>query len=92
MPNLTFGPLAVRALQSLKVETGVTLDTHLMISEPERYLEKFAQAGSDIITVHVEACADVGAALHEIRSLGCRQDSHSIQIHRSINWSPGWPT
>ena len=72
VPNLTFGPLAVRALQALKTETGVTLDTHLMISEPERYLEEFAQAGSDIITVHVEACADVGAALHEIRSLGCR--------------------
>ena len=72
VPNLTFGPLAVRALQSLKVKTGVTLDTHLMISEPERYLEDFAQAGSDIITVHVEACVDVGAALHKIRSLGCK--------------------
>jgi len=72
VPNLTFGPLAVRALQSLKDETGVTLDTHLMISEPERYLEEFAQAGSDIITVHVEACADVGATLSKIRSLGCR--------------------
>ncbi len=72
VPNLTFGPLAVSALQTLKAETGVTLDTHLMISEPERYLEEFAQAGSDIITVHVEACKDVGAALRKIRALGCR--------------------
>ena len=72
VPNLTFGPLAVRALQSLRKRTGVVLDVHLMISNPENYLESFAEAGSDIITVHLEACKDVGAAVQTIRGLGCQ--------------------
>lgn len=72
VPNITFGPLAVRALQPLRERTGVTLDVHLMIANPQQYVEAFAKAGSDIITVHVEACEDVGAALQSIRSLGCR--------------------
>lgn len=91
VPNLTFGPLAVRALQSLKAETGVTLDTHLMISEPERYLEEFALAGSDIITVHVEACKDVGAALHKIRALGCRPGL-TLNPDTSLNQLEPWLT
>ncbi len=72
VPNITFGPLAVRALQPLRKRTGVTLDVHLMITSPERYVEAFAEAGADIITVHVEACKDPGAMLQTIHSLGCR--------------------
>lgn len=72
VPNLTFGPLAVAALAPLKRRTGVVLDTHLMIADPERYIDDFARAGSDIITVHVEACKDIGATLRRIRTLGCK--------------------
>ncbi len=72
VPNLTFGPLAVSALASLKERTGVVLDTHLMISEPERYIEEFAGAGADIITIHVEACKKIGPTLQRIHALGCR--------------------
>ncbi len=72
VPNLTFGPLAVKALGSLKQRTGVVLDTHLMIAEPIRYIQQFAQAGADIITVHVEACQDIGHTLREIRTVGCK--------------------
>ena len=72
VPNLTFGPLAVTALASLKRRTGVILDTHLMIAEPWRYIEEFAQAGSDIITVHIEACNEVSQILQKIRASGCK--------------------
>ena len=53
VPNITFGPGVVAALRPL---VGVTLDVHLMIIEPERYLEVFAKAGSDRLIVHQEAC------------------------------------
>ncbi len=72
VPNLTFGPLAVNALAPLKRKTGVVLDTHLMIAEPERYIEEFAKAGADIITIHVEACKEIGSTLQKIRTLGCK--------------------
>src|SRR5690348_11348593 len=52
VPNITWGPKVVKDLRGL---TKLPFDTHLMIVEPERYVEAFAQAGSDIITVHWEA-------------------------------------
>ncbi len=72
VPNLTFGPLAVTALAPLKRRTGVVLDTHLMITEPERYVEDFAKAGADIITIHIEACKEIEATLQKIHALGCK--------------------
>ncbi len=72
VPNLTFGPLAVAALAPLKRRTGVVLDTHLMITEPERYIADFAKAGADILTIHVEACKEIGSTLKKIRTLGCK--------------------
>ena len=57
VPNITVGPLIVKALRPLREETGALLDVHLMIEEPDRYLADFAHAGADIITVQVEACA-----------------------------------
>lgn len=69
VPNLTIGPLVVSALRPV---TKKTLDVHLMIVEPERYVEAFAQAGSDIITVHAEACVHLHRTLQQIRSLGKR--------------------
>src|SRR4030065_2804772 len=53
VPNITIGPLVVAGLRKL---TSLPLDVHLMIEEPGRYIEAFALAGSDWITVHVEVC------------------------------------
>jgi ribulose-phosphate 3-epimerase len=67
VPNLTFGPLIVRAIDRL---TDLPLTTHLMITNPEAYLEEFVSAGSDAIVVHIEVCPDPVATLRRIRSLG----------------------
>ncbi len=67
VPNLTFGPDVVRALRPL---TALPFDVHLMIEEPIDYLERFAEAGADIIVVHVEACRHVQRTLARIRDLG----------------------
>src|SRR3954462_13318962 len=68
-PHLTFGPGTVKAARRA---TRLPIDVHLMVNEPERYLEAFAQAGADQITVPEEACLDLGRALARIRSLGKR--------------------
>jgi ribulose-phosphate 3-epimerase len=67
VPNLTLGPVVV---QALRPRTRLPLDVHLMIVEPERYIEAFAEAGADIISVHVEASTHLQRTLAEIRRLG----------------------
>jgi ribulose-phosphate 3-epimerase len=67
VPNLTIGPPVVKALRSV---TDRTLDVHLMIVEPERYVERFAEAGADIVTVHAEACTHLHRTLQQIRATG----------------------
>jgi ribulose-phosphate 3-epimerase len=67
VPNMTIGPLVVSALKRV---TKLPLDVHLMIVEPERYLEDFAKAGADIITVHAETCPHLHRTLQQIRALG----------------------
>ena len=69
VPNLTIGPGVVR---SIRKYTDKVFDVHLMIDEPIRYLKRFADAGADILTVHVEACKDVKKTLEEIRALGIK--------------------
>ena len=69
VPNITFGPLMVKAVRSV---TDVILDIHLMIEQPERYLEEFAQAGADRMTVHVETCPHLHRTVQQIKELGCR--------------------
>lgn len=69
VPNITIGPPVIKALRPL---TKVPFDVHLMISQPERYLEDFAKAGADIISVHVETSLHLHRSLTEIRRLGCR--------------------
>lgn len=69
VPNLTIGPPVVKALRAA---TRLPLDVHLMIVEPERYLDDFAKAGADRITVHVEACTHLHRTLQHIRGLGKR--------------------
>jgi ribulose-phosphate 3-epimerase len=67
VPNISIGPAVVQAIRPL---TKKTLDVHLMIAPCEPYLEAFAKAGSDIITVHVEAGPHVHRSLQAIRALG----------------------
>lgn len=67
VPNMTFGPMIVRAIRKLTV---LQLDTHLMIEDPARYIGEFADAGSDIVTIHVEASDDARRDLRAIREKG----------------------
>jgi ribulose-phosphate 3-epimerase len=69
VPNLTIGPFIVRAIRKI---ARVPLDTHLMIARPERYVKAFAEAGSDVLTVHAEACRDLGKTLDLMRSFSLR--------------------
>ncbi|MDB5095880.1 MAG: cbbE [Cyanobacteria bacterium RYN_339] len=67
VPNITFGPPIIKALRP---HTPLFFDAHLMISEPDRYLDAFAEAGCDSITVHAEAAPHLHRTLTYIRSLG----------------------
>ena len=78
-PNITMGPFVVEACRRV---TQMPLDVHLMIEKPERYLEAFAKAGANLITVHVETCPHIYRTLDTIRQLGCRV---------SVTLNPGTP-
>jgi ribulose-phosphate 3-epimerase len=67
VPNLTFGPPVITALRKT---TRLPFDTHLMIEEPERWVDTYRQAGADVITVHAEACRPLPETLRRIRGLG----------------------
>ncbi|HSW30270.1 MAG TPA: ribulose-phosphate 3-epimerase [Longimicrobiales bacterium] len=67
VPNLTMGPVITRAARRA---TGLTLDVHLMIEAPDRYLAAFAEAGADVVTVHQEACPHLHRTLQAVRELG----------------------
>jgi ribulose-phosphate 3-epimerase len=69
VPPISFGPVIVRWLRPV---TGLPLDVHLMIEEPERHLEAFARAGADRITVHVETCPHLHRTIQQIKELGLK--------------------
>jgi ribulose-phosphate 3-epimerase len=69
VPNITFGPAIVR---TVRAATKLPVDVHLMVVEPERHLEAFAEAGADGLSVHVEASTHLQRTLHAIRELGKR--------------------
>jgi ribulose-phosphate 3-epimerase len=69
VPNITIGPVVVKAVRAA---TKKPLDCHLMIVEPEKYVEAFKEAGADGVTVHVEACVHLHRTLQHIKSLGMR--------------------
>lgn len=69
VPNITIGPLIVDAARRA---TELPLDVHLMIEAPDRYLEAFAGAGADLITVHAEACVHLHRTVERIRELGAK--------------------
>jgi len=69
VPNLTFGPIIVDAVRKL---SRAFVDVHLMIDEPLKLVDSFRKAGADSITIHLEACRDVGATLLSVRQTGAR--------------------
>lgn len=69
VPNLTLGPDIVGALDRA---TGLTLDVHLMIEHPERYVAQFIENGADYVSVHREAVADLGALFDQIEAAGAK--------------------
>ncbi|MBU4486633.1 MAG: ribulose-phosphate 3-epimerase [Candidatus Delongbacteria bacterium] len=69
VPNITFGPFIV---DFCRKTTDLTLDVHLMIEQPEKYIGDFVKAGADIISVHVEACPHLHRQLQFIRSFGIK--------------------
>ncbi len=69
VPNITIGPVLVA---SVRKKTKLFLDCHLMIEHPERYVEAFAKAGADLITVHREAVSDPATLIESIKRHGCK--------------------
>jgi len=69
VPNLTFGPMVIDAIRKL---TELTLDVHLMITNPEQYVQPFADAGADILTVHAEVEANLDELVDAIRKAGMK--------------------
>ena len=69
VPNITFGMMIIEAIKKLATKP---LDVHLMIVEPEKYIEQFRQAGADVITVHAEACPHLHRTLQQIRATGAK--------------------
>lgn len=69
VPNISFG---IPVLASIRPATKMVCDAHLMVTEPIRYVEAFAKAGADLITIHLEACEDVDATIAKIRECGCK--------------------
>ena len=67
VPSISLG---FPVIESIRKDSGMIFDVHLMIKEPERYLERFAAAGADIITVHAEACLHLHRTIQQIRQLG----------------------
>ncbi len=102
VPNITFGPGVVRALRPL---VGLPLQAHLMVVEPERHLEAFAQAGADMLIVHQETCPHLDRTLRTIRSLrvqagvtlnpatpaaALEEVLHLVDLVQVMTVNPGW--
>ncbi len=69
VPNITFGSPVISAVRDA---TDIPFDVHLMIVEPEKYINDFAKAGADLISVHVEACLHLHRTIEMIKNAGCR--------------------
>ena len=69
VPSISFG---MPVLKSIRPGTNLVCDVHLMITEPIRYVEDFAKAGADLITIHLEACEDVDATIDKIKACECK--------------------
>jgi ribulose-phosphate 3-epimerase len=80
VPNLTFGPPVIKFVRAA---TKVPLDVHLMITEPDRYLADYAEAGADLLCVHAEACVHLHRTIQAIRGLG-KKPAVALNPHTSL--------
>lgn len=69
VPNITFGPAVIK---SVRDKTKLVFDVHLMITQPERYIEEFVKAGADMITIHVESTTHPHRVIQQIKSFGVK--------------------
>ena len=69
VPNITIGPMVVASVRNI---TGLPLDVHLMIEDPDKYIVQFSKAGADILTVHVEASTHLHRTIQFIKDQGCK--------------------
>jgi len=83
VPNLTWGPLVVEAARRA---TSLPLDVHLMVEKPELYIDEFAKAGADWVSVHIEACPHLHRTIQQIRSAG---DKLGREILAGVALNPG---
>jgi ribulose-phosphate 3-epimerase len=81
VPNLTIGPLVVRAVRAA---TKLPVDVHLMIVEPERFIDEFARAGADVISVHLEASVHLHRTIQQIKALG-KKASVALNPHTALD-------
>lgn len=72
VPNITMGPVVVQALRPLCEETDTRMDVHLMVDEPERFVDPFVEVGADVVTVHAEATKHLHRTIQQIKSHGVR--------------------
>lgn len=72
VPNLTFGPLMVSALKPITEKAGAILEAHLMVDKPEDLIPDFAEAGADLLIVHVETCPHLHSTIQQIKGLGLK--------------------
>lgn len=79
VPSISFG---MPVITSIRKNTGIFFDVHLMINEPIRYIREFTESGADLITVHVEACEDLKATIDRIHEMG---------VKAGISIKPGTP-
>jgi len=80
VPNISFG---IPVIKSIKKTAKKTMDVHLMITDPDRYITKFKEAGADILTVHLEACSHLHRTIHEIKKQGMKAGV-AINPHTSV--------
>jgi len=81
VPNITIGPVVVSKIRKI---SNIFFDVHLMIENPGEYVEQFAKAGADLITIHAEVCEDILSTINKVKDLGCKVGV-SINPETSIN-------
>ena len=81
VPNITMGPVVVKDIRKL---SKLFFDCHLMIEKPEDYIEQFAKAGADLITIHAESSSNVKPVIKKIKDLGCKAGI-SVNPETSLN-------
>jgi ribulose-phosphate 3-epimerase len=69
VPNITIGPVVISKIRKI---SDIFFDVHLMIENPDKYVEQFAKAGADLITIHAEVCSDIKSSIKKIKELGCK--------------------